>query len=273
MPPWLQPTLDAAGRLPFVAYVPALAGLVGGLLLLLAGNKVLKPVTVVLGAALGGLLGVIALTSLLEGHTYECPAALASMGLGAVIGAVAALGLFRAALALSGAASFAALGVLIGGAVLAQSTPTTAAKVEFGVRDKLTLVAHAVDPDPSFESANHVHTTARVAASHALDHVSNVWEAVPDRARGTLILIALGAGVLGLVVGALAPRKTEAIVTALAGGALFLTSLVWLVSALDVPGAGVLNRGAVGWLAIWGGVALVGLGVQTVTGPSKPKSA
>jgi hypothetical protein len=271
MPSWLQPTLDAAGRLPMVAYVPALAGLIGGLLLLLAGNKVLKPVTLVLGAAAGGLVSVVALTSLLEGHTYECPAALASMGLGAIVGAVAALALFRATLALSGAATFAALGVLIAGAFLAQSMPTTQATVELGVREKVTLVAHALDPGPSFDSPEDLHGTARLAADHAIDHVSNVWEAVPDRARGTLILVGLGTGVLGLAVGALAPRKTESLVTSLLGAAIFLMSLVWLVTALEVPGAGLFDRGAVGWLVIWGCVAAVGIGVQTLTGRKQSK--
>jgi hypothetical protein len=140
------------------------------------------------------------------------------------------------------------------------------AKVELGLREQVTLVAHAMDPGPSFESAEDVHGTAQVAARQAWDHVGNVWEAVPDRARGTLILVGLGAGVLGLVVGALAPRKTEALVTALLGAAVFLVSLVWLVTALDVPGAGVFDRGAMGWLVIWGCVAAVGLGVQAMTG-------
>lgn len=258
---WLEPTIDAAGRVPWMAYLPAAAGLIGGMLLLLAGNKVLKPVTLVLGAAVGGMLGVIALTNLLEGHTYECPAALASMGIGSVVGGLVAFGMFRAALAIAGAGTFAALGVLIAGAVL--SVPTTGAKVELGVRTKLTAVSHVLDPEPSLESPKAAERTAEVGVSLAGDHVNNVWESVPGKARGTLILVALGAGVLGFVMGALAPRKTEALVTSLFGAGVFLVSFVWVVGAVGVGG---LELGAMGWLIAWGCVSAVGLCVQGWTG-------
>ncbi|HYE62457.1 MAG TPA: hypothetical protein VD997_10705 [Phycisphaerales bacterium] len=261
---WVQPTIDAAGRVPWMAYLPAVASVIGGLLLLLAGNRVLKPVTVVFGAAAGGLVGVVALTGLLEGHTHDCPAALAAMGVGSVVGALVAVGLFRATLAIAGAGTFAAIGVLIAGAVL--SVDTTGAKVEFAVREQVTLISHAMDPEPSVESPEAVEETARVEVRQASDHVGNVWACVPEKSRGVLVLVGLGAGVLGFVVGALAPKKTEALVTSLLGAAVFLVSFAWVVGALGVGG---VEMGAVGWLVVWGCVSAVGLGVQGWTGRAK----
>jgi hypothetical protein len=98
------------------------------------------------------------------------------------------------------------------------------------------------------------------------------WGTIPRDGQARLILVALGTGVLGLVAGALLPRKTETLVTALLGGAVVLVSLTWLVNELRVPGAGLLEHGFMGWLVIWGGVSAAGVCVQLCTGRA-PKTA
>ena len=269
---WLQPDLTDGAAWPVVAYLPAIAGLVAGLLLLLAGHKVLKPVTLVLGAAAGGLLAVATLTGVLEGHTYGCPASVAALGVGLVVGSIVALALFRAALALAGAATFAALGVLIAGVLLPGAQPTVAHKVEYGVREQVLLASHALDPRPALTTPEGAADAAAIAGRHAADYAGLAWGTIPRDGQARLILVALGTGVLGLVAGALLPRKTETLVTALLGGAVVLVSLTWLVNELRVPGAGLLEHGFMGWLVIWGGVSAAGVCVQLCTGRA-PKTA
>jgi hypothetical protein len=269
---WPQPDLINATAWPIAAYLPAIAGLVAGLLLLFAGHKVLKPVTLVLGAAAGGLFAVATLTGVLEGHTYGCPASLAALAVGLVVGSIVALAMFRAALALAGAATFAALGVLIAGILTPQAQPTVVHRVEFGVREQVLLASHALDPQPSLSSPEGAAAAAGVAGRQAADYAGLAWGTIPREGQARLILVALGAGVAGLVAGALMPRKTQTLVTSLMGAAVVLVSLTWLVNELRVPGAGLLEHGFLGWLLIWGGVSAAGVCVQLCTGRA-PKTA
>jgi hypothetical protein len=270
---WLQPDLNGAAAWPLVAYLPAIAGLVSGLLLLLAGHRVLKPVTLVLGASAGGLLAVTTLTSVFEGRTYECPPALAALAVGLVVGGIVALALFRAALALGGAATFAAMGVLIAGVLMPQTRPTAADRIEAGVQEQVILVSHALDPVPGLTSPESAVDIAATAGRHAADYAGLAWEMIPEEGQARLILVALGAGVLGLVAGAFLPRQTQTLVTALLGGAVVLASLTWLVGELGVSNAGLMEHGFMGWLLIWCGVSAVGIGAQVCTRRPAPKSA
>ncbi len=271
----LHSIFDAAAGLPWIAYVPAFVGVVAGLLLLIAGNKVLKPVTIVIGTAVGGLLGVVSLTGLLEGHTYNCPAALASMVLGGAAGAVLALIIFRAALALAGAATFAGVAVLVGCAVFAHMHPVESkiAGAELVAQNNLIAVSHVLDPEPDIGTPERVVGTAKIAAGYAWDQAGVAWDSIPVSARGQLVLLGLGAAVVGLLAGALAPRRVEAVVTALGGAGLALVSVTWLVRAMEVPGQSLFDHGPVGWLIIWLSLGMAGAAVQMYSAGSKPAAA
>ena len=65
-----------------------------------------------------------------------------------------------------------------------------------------------------------------------------------------------------MLVGVVMPRKSAAVVTAMAGAGLWLASGAWLAHAVEVPGKELLHRSPLAWSAIWLAVSLVGIIVQ-----------
>ena len=112
--------------LPWGGEAVLVAGLVAGVVLWLLGSKVLKPVFAVLGMALGGFAGVVllpltGLPSLELGGVAIGPGII-GLAIGAILGGLAAAGLFRVIMVISGGLVFAVAGTL-GGLVYLQHAP------------------------------------------------------------------------------------------------------------------------------------------------------
>lgn len=88
------------------------------------------------------------------------------------------------------------------------------------------------------------------------------WGALPTRTRFAVVLAGLAGVVAGLALGTVLPAWSAGAVTAMFGAAVWLPSLHWLASVLEVPGRHLLDRGALGWLLIWFGVSAVGMTAQ-----------
>jgi len=89
-----------------------------------------------------------------------------------------------------------------------------------------------------------------------------LWDDLSPRERMILVGGTLAGGVLGLLLGVVMPRKSAAVVTAMAGAGLWLASAAWLAHAVEMPGRELLHRSPLAWTAIWLAVSFVGVVVQ-----------
>ena len=97
---------------------------------------------------------------------------------------------------------------------------------------------------------------------HVWQAFVNQWNALDAAQR----LVLAGFVVIGLAAGALIglamPTRSAAMLTSLAGSAIWLASLAWLAQAMQLPGREWLvsaENAGLRWLVIWPVVALIGL--------------
>lgn len=91
------------------------------------------------------------------------------------------------------------------------------------------------------------------------------WNRVPEKARPTLILSLVVGGVVGLLLGAIAPTFSAALVTALGGSLLWLTGARVLAVRFGVPEGPWLPRSGLAWMSVWLITTLLGLIIQWTT--------
>jgi hypothetical protein len=270
--PWLDQIAQGGGS-PAMVYLPAAVGLIAGVVLLLAGGKVLRPIAMLLGGAVGGLGGSLLLPGLLPATIYGLPGTGVAMGIGAVVGLVAAAVLFRAAMATAGAVTFAAAGIL--GATISLGGMPTELPSFAGVENLAThrVVAasfplRGAEPRPT-EAAGQV-------AQQLWGDATSAWGSLPAESQMRLLISGLGAGLLGLIIGALMPKRAAALVTALFGAGAALASLTWIAQTAEWPGRGLLEHGPMGWLMLWAVVAGAGVTFQLcgqIKSAPKPRPA
>lgn len=96
-----------------------------------------------------------------------------------------------------------------------------------------------------------------------LERGAERWAGLPEAHRGLLKVLAGIGGALGLVFGIASPRRAAALVTGLVGAALWIPAVNWLWSGvLGLARPEWLMLGTAGWVIVWGGVGLIGAGVQ-----------
>lgn len=100
-------------------------------------------------------------------------------------------------------------------------------------------------------------------AAQAWEAAMVAFEALAPNERYTVAVFTLGGGVLGMLLGSLFPRKAASLVTALLGSAIVLSSLGWMVLALELPGAELLNRPTEQLAIAWLIAALLGMIYQS----------
>ena len=263
----------------------AAVGLVGGLVLLAMGARVLSASVVVLGLSVGAFLGLSLGRSAGVGDVGEVPGSMLTCGVGAVAGGLVGMALIRLAIGAASTATFGLLGLLGSAAVLVVGGTINASDVSAHVPPAPTAssVATGMAEIASAEAGARVRAAAggsragaderasgsaseaavRVAGAQAGMYATDYWSALPEKSRGTIVWSTLGGAVLGLALGTLMPRRAAALVTALAGaGGAIIGARVLAMDdaalALD-PG----SMGVVGWLAIWIALAAAGMWVQS----------
>ncbi len=274
----VMPTLAQTGAtLPEGGAVSLFIALGAGFALWLAGVKIVRAVFIALGAALGGFAGAILLP--LSGmptlNLGPVPLTPGFTGLiaGGIIGALASLGMLRVVVATTAGPD----------AALAETDAGYSFDASDLVRDRaaneLTDAVNALGDDlPEGSAASNLiddlnteenRQRIRDAAERSKEFVSRVAEAVKadyERrpARDKLILLsATLAGVgLGLVVGAVMPNRSAALVTSLFGSAMWMAAGVALLRAGMSPPPEILRQPPVTWAIVWGVAAIVGMAVQ-----------
>lgn len=252
---------DAQAWPAWVAFALPLAGVVAGLVLLLMGGRLLRPGLVILGVFAGVGSGILLSRSFAGERLLDLPLELLLPALGALVGGAVALALYRFAMALGAAASFAGLGALVTIVVLAvrgadlpptPETPSTARLLASpaGLAEARRLVGAG--------------SSAAVIAEGAKATAFSYWSDVPSDSRAPLTLGVLAGGVIGLLCGSMFPRFTGAFVTGLGGSAAILACSGVLASRLD-PG---LTDGLtpLTMLAAWAVLGVFGSVVQLAPG-------
>ncbi len=260
----LDQTAQAIGGATWGVHALVAAGAVAGLILWLAGRRVLKP-TIVLLFALAGGAGALMLVPRVSFAAAAPEATWAVAGL--VAGAVVGLALFRFAMAIALGAVL-GLAAPLGAAVALEVTPAPpdegriaaawqAAAPAWGGSETPANLARAAP-----ESTPPDHDPVWEAAAAVGEELDAQWQGLPARDQAVLALSAIGGGMLGVLLGLVMPVWASGAVSALLGPAVWLPCGVWLADAAALPGRWLLDRTPVEWLAIWGVLAAVGLVVQ-----------
>jgi hypothetical protein len=260
---------DTVSSLPIATHILAVLGLGCGLVLWLVGQRVLKPVSGVLGAVIGGLIGFMTVPSLAPESILGIPSPYAGLGIGAVFGLGAGLMLFRFALAIATGLALGLAGILIAAAAM-HFQPIQDAPNTFGaLRSEAAMAAaQPVDPNITGRKERAIATGRSVAVvvrdfvERRAEEVRGAWNKLEGHDQVVLALSGVGGAAAGFFIGLFFPRKSGAIATSLFGSAVWIPSLVWVVNALELPGRQHLDRSTVFWLIVWGIAAVVGIIVQ-----------
>ncbi|MEL6328325.1 MAG: hypothetical protein AAFR38_01575 [Planctomycetota bacterium] len=113
----------------------------------------------------------------------------------------------------------------------------------------------------------------RAVAAESASLVKSEWDDLQPRQQVTVAGTTLAGLALGLLFGALLPKRSTAIVTAFLGSAMWLTGGVWLLEVSGVEALRSLtDRSPSSWAIIWAVAGVVGLFAQSFVSFRKKKS-
>lgn len=240
--------------LPLLSLAPAIVLLAGGLVLLLFGQRLLKPVLVV---AL--LLASVLFAPPVLALVFTSIGAGLATALGVAIGVVLAAITWRVALgAATGvvAASFAVLLVVTGveSGFIDARTPTggvetRAAATTATAEGSVTSLAEIAARDERLARAPEF---MRPLVAWADDR----WHAEPTQVRTLLKAAAAGGAFIGFILGVWLPRSSAAFLTSIVGGLFAVSGALPLAAHLS--GRPVTPIAPIGWLLLWSALALAG---------------
>jgi len=284
--------------LPPEAHVALAAAFLTGLVLWAAGAKVLKPVFALVGVLAGAFVGLIVAGALALGPLLGVGSWLIAMAIGGVIGLVATLAVLKTATVFIAAATFALVG-FGGGLVYVQATggPANPEALETpdddAERDSgggllfndprtnslvpLNRLLGDEDKGPTAEDVERVRVIAarlQAVVRSAADLTARRWASLGADQKTAVAGATLGGLALGLAAGFFFPKRSTAVITALAGSAAFLFAGVALVEGLPWLEAGrpYVAHTPIVWALIWSGTAAAGLLLQLkLIAKNKPK--
>ena len=288
-----------------VLFLPGL-GLLTGLVMWLTGRRVVRPVFAIFGLLGGGILGFFFLPMLGVEEIAKAPSPYIGLIVGAVGGLVAGIMAFRFAMAVSTAAVAAIVASLGASVYLSYAAPMPDAtdqtqaglSADAQMLDGVAIEQPFVDEETNESDQDQANTTdlestepnaeeepldltelaIRSASARTRAFLKELWleisAAWSNLSPGHRLAISgscMFGAVSGLLIGLVAPVRASAVVTAMLGAAVWLPSVSWLAHALNVPGKGMLDRGAMGWLVIWIVISLIGTVFQFTGLPGRSK--
>ena len=266
--------------LPWVAHAVVGASLTAGVILWLSGGKLLKLVFSALGALIGGGIGFLLLPAATTSSMFTIPSPYVGLVIGAAVGLLAGVALFRFAVAISTGVAFGIAGLLISATYLSVTVGMHSARPS-------AVPTAAGGPPTSPEPAHNLTEATKRMVDEGVKPVAQrvhrfvsdngeqlkaQWEAQTEHNKVALGVSTLGAGLFGFFISLFAPKRSTALATALFGSAVVLGCSLWLLKAFDAPGQKYLSdQGPMVWLAAWMVAAVLGLAVQLRAG--KPHKA
>jgi len=280
----------------FAPTIAALTLAIVGLSLWCVGRKTVRTATCVMGGILGVVMASRLVQHLPAGDMGGVSHGVIGLFVGGGLGVAAAVAFYRIVVAGLGASTFAGAAMLIALVSLGVTLPSalndadrdisardasadaSASAVEGltvnelawhlppELREKITA-ALASNKESTFggDSLPEVMGSLDAWRAHAARRkvaATETWDDLVERDRATVLSAGLVAGLVGLLLGAIAPVRTASFITAMGGGALWMAALGWLVRAHDLPVAGHLDQPAWMLLTVWGAVTLIGVKVQ-----------
>lgn len=265
-----------------------------GLIALVAGGRMARPMLAAMAAALGAVLGALAPASLFAAVGADESWRIGAMVVCAAVFGAGGVALFRPAMAISGAAagSVAAAGVLalmtLLGARMPLEVPSAASPTLRTVSTDSETISAA--RDAAGKAAGEAFARDRFASligesddaagesvlGAIVDAGQAGWQAIPQQARLTIRVGLLAGGVLGLVTGALWPRRAAGAVASLLGAAGVIAASIALGVVAGVGGAWSAADVACGSLVGWLALAMLGALIQarrSGTGEAAPQAA
>jgi hypothetical protein len=271
---------------PTAPYVAAGTAVALGMVLWLAGAKVLKPALALLGTLWGAAAGAM-LFPMLTAPGSPTPGdidpAWIGLGCGAVLGLLATLMAFRTAIALSLGAVCAMLAFVATAGMLGVAQLSTNSADRSDARSdspRIWIVAHGASSQSSlgsFVRNGHEIATdeptsvlgftgpaARVEAQvrSMANGASETWATLPRGTQLTMLFGAVGGALAGMILGLTATRSATALLTASTGSAAWLIGGAWLVQAVAPNALERFGVQPIGWLVIWLTLAAAGVFMQ-----------
>lgn len=239
--------------LPIASLAPALVLALAGIVLLLAGRRLLRPVLVVTSIVFGALLGAPLLGGLAP-RIGTLGLTLVGGVLGLLLVAVAWRLMYGVALGLV-LAFVAALVALIGvdAGLVDARRPTSGSEAALAAPGVDRAEARAAESSGLLDRTPE---TVRPLVAWA----ESRWSGEPAQVRSLLTAAAASGGFVGLVVGSLLPQSAAALLTSVVGGLFALLGGLPLLSRLLGTQDHALPP--IAWLGAWLALALVGWLVQ-----------
>ncbi|MEI7658510.1 MAG: hypothetical protein WCK33_10630 [Phycisphaerae bacterium] len=281
----LAASTGSLAGVPLAVHLPVAVVLVAGLILCVAGAKLLRPVYVLMVAAACSLLVGLMAPNFIADRLLGIPSPVIGMATGAVLGGLLAVATFRFALGLTSCGAFVVAAFLAAAAYLSTvpgalppltehrerlgqswSERIDEAPQAFAITQARRLIAAAASSlaatpagaEPKDEAA----ANTRGFLDDCFHELHAAWGSMPGDTRLTFIATCLAGAMLGFALGVAAPAKAGAAITSLAGAMLVLLSGAWLLRVAGVIEPTLAERGALAWLAAWIGLALIALVFQ-----------
>ncbi len=289
-------TAEGASDLPLSAHGLILVAFFVGLVLWLVGGRFIKPAIATVGMVVGGAAGFLLLPVLGVSTVLGLPGPFLGMAAGGVLGVVLAVLMFRVSMVVAGAVTFGIAGFL-GGAIYLQYMPSefqpaddeSPAMVQpEGPGEGTSVAPNSLTGDEMLEEAGKRLEEAKKTAEEAWEQVGEdtkvlartladrarqfadglgrqiaaLWGEMSFRDKQIMGLATLGGLTAGMLIGLLMPSKSAAMMTSMAGAAIWLSSATWLAHAFEVPGRTLLHRSPLGWAFIWIVFSVLGLMFQ-----------
>jgi hypothetical protein len=291
------PDLSSFSMGSIEAMVPMVAAIIAavvGLSLWCVGRKTLRAATCVMGGVLGVLIAGRFVHHLPAGAVGGLSHGTLGLIAGGVLGVVAAIAFFRVVMAGLGAGTFGTAAILIAMVCLGVALPTPdiaqaappapnsvstdsatskafdlealTASLPEDLRKKLEVALKSEEVGGAsssvLNSAAGSLNDLRSAAASRRAAADETWNTMGESDRATVLSAGLVAGLVGLLLGAIAPVRTAAFITSLAGSAMWMSAIGWIIHEKNLPGAELIDQPAGVLLIAWGVVTLIGLKVQ-----------
>lgn len=283
----IQKVIDAMSRvlaglaeMPWGVHMVVALLLAAGIVLWLTGERLIKSMVVIIATMTGAVVGVlaVALTGIGVANGYT---AWHGLGVGAFVGLLAGLLIYRSAIALCSGVVFGVMAPMLAAGLMSLGHgPAAPARIAdaapaggpatLNVRSaelgaavaRSAMLAKARDELVIPDNVRDVTERARIGAGDLASQVSGAWGALSPVHRVTIILCAAFGLAGGIILGHSMPAWATAATSSGFGAALMLGAFVWLSNGFGAPWRAMLDRPVLHWLTIWTAATLVGVLVQ-----------
>lgn len=256
---------DQAGLAELARGSPlVLLALALGLALWLVGDRLFRPASSLVGAAVGAMVGLAASNAVTTDQVAGIPTPYAAIGLGSLLGLGVGAAMYRLAVGGAAAVTLAGVAAVVAAAVTLHQPDAGASGAERP--ETIAEVARARESHVAIEPVSLrdriTLENLQAAAASTGSMMRGQWEALPEQNRSLVLAASILGCVVGFAFGLIRPRTVGPAIAALAGAALWLGATTALLARAGQALPPMPSQRPGAWLAAWLLVALVGFAVQ-----------